>query len=190
MKEEEKKKKKRKEEQKRKKKKEDNNNHHLNNNSNISSSSNNNNNNNNNNNSNNNNKVKREQKMTTMIKVVAAVTTLAVLVTVVVSVVVLVVKGRLRRQAWSHSLRMTAQSSHLFGQPLVAYLLTYAHSSRWSIGHLRPLVIALCSGLLWSFRTSWSLAVSALLQCLAGLSSSFPAGSRSGLGVWCWMLAS
>ena len=39
-------------------------------------------------------------------------------------------------------------------------------------------------------------AVSALLQCLAsncckaGLSSSSPAGSRSGLGVWCWMLAS
>ena len=42
----------------------------------------------------------------------------------------------------------------------------------------------------------WSLAVSALLQCLAsncceaGLSFSFPVGSRSGLGVWCWMLAS
>ena len=56
--------------------------------------------------------------------------------------------------------------------------------------------IALCSGLLWSFRTSWSPAVSALLQCFAsdccevGLSSSSPAGSRSGLGVWCWMLAS
>ena len=50
--------------------------------------------------------------------------------------------------------------------------------------------------LVWSFRTSWSLAVSALLQCLAsncckaGLSSSSPAGFRSGLGVWCWMLAS
>ena len=75
-------------------------------------------------------------------------------------------------------------------------LLTYAHRSRWSIGHLRPLTIALCSGLLWSFRTSWSPAVSALLQCLAsncceaGLSFSSPAGSRSGLGVWCWMLAS
>ena len=54
--------------------------------------------------------------------------------------------------------------------------------------------IALCSGLLLSFRTSWFPAVSALLQCLAsscceaGLSSSSPAGSRSGLGVWCWML--
>ena len=45
-----------------------------------------------------------------------------------------------------------------------AYLLTYAHRSRWSIGHQRPLSIALCSGLLWSFRTSMSLAVSALLQ--------------------------
>ena len=68
--------------------------------------------------------------------------------------------------------------------------------SWWSIGHLRPLAIALCSWPLWSFRTSWSLAVWALLQCLtsicceAGLSSSSPAGSRSGLGVWCWMLAS
>ena len=56
--------------------------------------------------------------------------------------------------------------------------------------------ITLCSGLLLSFRTSWSPAVSALLQCLAsncckaGLSSSSPVGSRSGLGVWCWMLAS
>ena len=74
--------------------------------------------------------------------------------------------------------------------------LTYAHRSRWSIGQQRPLAIALCSGLLWSFRTSWSLAVSALLQslasnsCEAGLSFSSPVGSRSGLGVWCWMLAS
>ena len=56
--------------------------------------------------------------------------------------------------------------------------------------------IALCSGLLLSFWTSWSPAVSALLQCLvsncceARLSSSSPAGSRSGLGMWCWMLAS
>ena len=30
--------------------------------------------------------------------------------------------------------------------PLSVYLLTYAHRSRWSIGHLRPLAIALCSG--------------------------------------------
>ena len=45
-------------------------------------------------------------------------------------------------------------------------MLTYAHSSRWSIGHLWPLTIALCSGLHWPFQTSWSLAVSALLQCL------------------------
>ena len=79
---------------------------------------------------------------------------------------------------------------------LVKSLLTYAHRSRWNIGHLRPLAIALCSGLLLPFQTSWSLVVSALLQCLAfscceaGLSSSSPAGSRSGLGVWCWMLAS
>ena len=76
------------------------------------------------------------------------------------------------------------------------YLLTYAHRSQWSIGHQQPPAIALCSGLLLSFHTSWSPAVSALLQCLAsncceaGLSSSSPAGSRSGLGVWCWMLAS
>ena len=72
------------------------------------------------------------------------------------------------------------------------YLLTYAHRSQWSVGHQRPPAMALCSGLLLSFRISWSPAVSALLQCLAsncceaGLSSS----SRSGLGVWCWMLAS
>ena len=46
-------------------------------------------------------------------------------------------------------------------------LLPYVHHSRWSIGHLRPLTIALCSGLLWPFQTSWSLVVSALLQCLA-----------------------
>ena len=77
----------------------------------------------------------------------------------------------------------------------LTYLLTYAHRSQWSIGHQRPPAIALCSGLLLSFRTSWSPAVSALLQCLAsncceaGLSSSSLEGSRSGLGVWCWMLA-
>ena len=47
------------------------------------------------------------------------------------------------------------------------YLLTYAHCSQWSIGHQRPPSIALCSGLLLSFQTSWSPAVSALLQCLA-----------------------
>ena len=48
------------------------------------------------------------------------------------------------------------------------FLLTYALRSWWSIGHhQRPLAIAHCSGLLWSFRTSWSPAVSALLQCLA-----------------------
>ena len=47
------------------------------------------------------------------------------------------------------------------------YLRTYAHRSRWSIGHLRPLTIDLCSRLLWRFHTNWSLAVSALLQCLA-----------------------
>ena len=58
-------------------------------------------------------------------------------------------------------------------------LLTYAYRSQWSIGHLRPLAIALCSGLLLSFQSSWSLVASALLQCLAsncceaGLSSSF-----------------
>ena len=46
------------------------------------------------------------------------------------------------------------------------YLLTYARRSQWSIGHQRPPAIALCSGLLLSFRTSWSPAVSALLQCL------------------------
>ena len=77
-----------------------------------------------------------------------------------------------------------------------SYLHTCAYRSRWSIGHLRPLAIALCSRLPWPFQISWSFAVLALLQCLAsncceaGLSFSSPAGSRSGLGVWCWMLAS
>ena len=62
---------------------------------------------------------------------------------------------------------------------------TYAHRSQRSIGHQWPLAISLCSGLLWSFSTSWSLVVSALLQCLtsncceAGLSFSSPADSRS-----------
>ena len=37
----------------------------------------------------------------------------------------------------------------------LSYLLTNAHRSQWSIGHLRPLAIALCSGLLWPFQTSW-----------------------------------
>ena len=40
------------------------------------------------------------------------------------------------------------------------YLLSYAHRSRWSLGHQRPLAIAHCPGLLWAFRTSWSHAVS------------------------------
>ena len=71
----------------------------------------------------------------------------------------------------------------------IDWQLTYAHRSRWSIAHQRPLAIALSSGLLWPFQTSWSLAVSALLQCLAsncceaGLSFSSPVGSRSGFGV-------
>ena len=37
------------------------------------------------------------------------------------------------------------------------YSRTYAHRSRWSIGHLRPLAIALCSGLLWPFQSNWSI---------------------------------
>ena len=66
----------------------------------------------------------------------------------------------------------------------------------WSIGHWWPLAIALCSGLILLLLSSLYLAAWALPQCLAfncceaGLSSSFPAASRSELGVWCWMLAS
>ena len=73
---------------------------------------------------------------------------------------------------------------------------TKARGSVWSIGHRRPLAIALCSGLILLLLSSLYLAAWALPQCLAsscceaGLSSSFPAGSRSELGVWCWMLAS
>ena len=68
--------------------------------------------------------------------------------------------------------------------------LTYAHRPQWSKGHLRPLAVALCSGLFWPFRTSRSLAVSALLQCLAsnccraGLSSSSPADSKVNLRIF------
>ena len=77
---------------------------------------------------------------------------------------------------------------------MVNYFLTYAHRSRCNIGHLRPLAIALCSGLLWPFQSSWSLIVSALLQCLA--SNSCEAGlslplrvSSQGLacGAGCWL---
>ena len=66
---------------------------------------------------------------------------------------------------------------------------------RGNIGHRRSLAIALCSGLILLLLSSLYLAAWALPQCLAsscceaGLSSSFPAGSRSELGVWCWMLA-
>ena len=87
-------------------------------------------------------------------------------------------------------------NKNVSGQCLFVYLLTYLCPSLPVEHRPRPPAIALCSGLLLSFRTSWSLAVSALLQCLAsnrceaGLSSSSPAGSRSGLGMWCRMLAS
>ena len=73
---------------------------------------------------------------------------------------------------------------------------TKARGSVWSIGHRRPLAIALCSGLILLLLSSLYLAAWALPQCLtsscceAGLSSSFPASSRSELGVWWWMLAS
>ena len=66
----------------------------------------------------------------------------------------------------------------------------------WSIGHWRPLAIALCSELILLLLSSLYLAALALPQCLAsscceaGLSFSLPASSRSELGVWCWMLAS
>ena len=95
----------------------------------------------------------------------------------------------------THSLSLSQTHTHTHTHTHI-HTLTYAHRSQWSVGHLRPLAIALCSGLLWPFQSSWSVAVSALLQCLAsscceaGVSSSYPAGSRSGLGVWCWMLAS
>ena len=38
-------------------------------------------------------------------------------------------------------------------------LTTYAHRSRWSIGHQRPLAITLSSGLLWPFQTSSGVAL-------------------------------
>ena len=75
------------------------------------------------------------------------------------------------------------------------YLLTYAHRSQWSIGHQQHPAIALCSGLLLSFQTSWSPAVSALLQCLAsnyckaGLFSLLLRVPGQGLacGAGCWL---
>ena len=66
-----------------------------------------------------------------------------------------------------------------------AYLLTYAYRSPLSIGHQRPLTITLCSGLLWSFWTSWSLAVSALLRCLA--SNCCEAGLSFSSRPQCWL---
>ena len=73
---------------------------------------------------------------------------------------------------------------------------TKAHGSVWSIGHRGPLAITLCSGLILLLLSTLYLAAWALPQCLAsscckaGLSSSFTVGSRSELGMWCWMLAS
>ena len=74
------------------------------------------------------------------------------------------------------------------------YLLTYAHRSRWSIGHLRPLAIALCSELLWPFQTSWSRAVSALLQwcslCTGAYMPMHTCGCKSmgKLAIWVWAI--
>ena len=45
-------------------------------------------------------------------------------------------------------------------------LFTYAHRSRWSTGHLRPLAITLCSGLFWPFQTSWSLVCVCMCVCV------------------------
>ena len=42
--------------------------------------------------------------------------------------------------------------TNLTSQELLTYLLIYAHHSWWSIGHLQPLAIALCSGLLWLWQ--------------------------------------
>ena len=83
--------------------------------------------------------------------------------------------------------------------PSVYYLLAYAHRSRWSISHQRP---PRHRSLFWAALVIPDQLVvccfssASVLQCLAsnccevGLSSSSPAGSRSGLGVRCWMLAS
>ena len=48
--------------------------------------------------------------------------------------------------------------------------------------------ITLCSGLLWPFQTSWSLAVSALLRCLASLSLPLRVpGQGLACGAGCWL---
>ena len=76
------------------------------------------------------------------------------------------------------------------------HVLTYLMPITLSGGHQRPLAITLCSGLLWSFRTSWSLAVSALLQCLTSncceadflsLPLQVP-GQGLACGAGCWLL--
>ena len=70
-------------------------------------------------------------------------------------------------------IKLTIPPSHLIltpGQPVQTQtfhcqatdsaapgVLTFAPCSRWSINHLQPLAIALCSWLLWPFQTSWSL---------------------------------
>ena len=70
-------------------------------------------------------------------------------------------------------IRSWAVSSHHVpvmwpGQSCIYYYIltyfTYAHGSRWSRGHSWPLAVALCCGLLWLFQSSWSIAVSTLLQ--------------------------
>ena len=87
-------------------------------------------------------------------------------------------KGQLR----SSYLPEEVTSAQLPSMYQLLYLLTYAPRSRWSIGHQRPFTITLCSGLLWSFWTRWSFAVSALLQCLA--SNCYKAGHSLSLPQW------
>ena len=55
-------------------------------------------------------------------------------------------------------------------------LLTYAHCSQWSIGHLQPLAIPLCSGLLWPFQTSCL--VNNLIPVGVPIHSSFGGGCK------------
>ena len=75
-------------------------------------------------------------------------------------------------------------------------LLTYTHRSRWSIGHQRPLAVALCSGLLWPFQANWSPCCfsSAPLSCLQLLRGRplflFPCrfpGQGLACGAGCWL---
>ena len=69
-----------------------------------------------------------------------------------------VVPPRLKTKQWEKGRKLVTERDQFLSRPQktiasrptvfsrALYLLTYAHRSRWSIGHQRPLAIALCTG--------------------------------------------